>query len=455
MGTPAPPPVRPTRRQDPVDRVWDLASSPRLVAGLALALAAGWAAALLLAPAEAGPAGAGSPPGGLLGLDDPLHSWWFTLLLVMLALGVLAFAVDRLPRAVAAALRPSKRLTAPVERGLRRVRRLQAGRDAGAEAARVASAFRARGFDPETAEEGGTRYLFAERGRYTRVGEWVALAGVLWLLGVGIAGRFLEWDGSVEAEEGTTVAEVPRRVSGGLSTRQRLPFAVRLDRFRTHRGGPGAPDTFQAQVSLLAPDGREIRRGDLGPGRPLRQGGIDLDLAGWRELPGGARASLVLVDKQSGARRPVRVGRREPVQAGAVTFSVEDYTPSWRELGPAVRMRRTEDGRSTEFLVFQARPDFDALNRPDRWGLEFQGLEKGYAATLRVAWRPLTEALAAGAALVLLGLFVAFAGVHRRLWARVEPGSVVLASASRRSAPGLERTLDDIGRDLGAGAAGA
>lgn len=452
MGTTAPTPAPPARRPDAVDRAWGLASSPRVVAGLALALAAGWAAALLLAPAEAGPAGAAS--GGLLGLDDPLHSWWFTLLLALLALGVLAVAVDRLPREVAAVLRPSRRLTAPVEGGLRRVRRLPAGRDSAAEAARVASAFRARGFHPETAEEGGTRYLFAERGRRARAGEWMALAGALWLLAVGIAGRFLEWDGTVEAEEGTTAAEVSRRAPGGLSARQRLPFAVRLDRLRAHRGGPGAPDAFRAQVSLLAPDGREIRTGDLGGGRPLRQAGMDLDLASWRELPGGARASLVLVDKQTGVRRPARVGRGEPLPAGPVSFSVEEYTPSWRELGPAVRMRRTEGGRSTEFLVFQARPDFDALNRPDRWGLEFQGLEKAYAATLRVAWRPLTEALAAGAALLALGLAVAASGVHRRLWARVEPGSVVLAGASRRSAPRLERMLDDIGRDLGSGAAG-
>jgi cytochrome c biogenesis protein ResB len=56
---------------------------------------------------------------------------------------------------------------------------------------------------------------------------------------------------------------------------------------------------------------------------------------------------------------------------------------------------------------------------------------------------------------LLLGLVVAFSAAHRRLWARVEPGAIVLAGASHRSSPGLERTLDEIRRDLGAPAARA
>ncbi len=458
MGTPAAPPARPTRREDLVERIWDLASSPRVAGGLALALAAGWVAALLLAPAEAAPpgaAGSGSALSAALELDDPLHSWWFTLLLVLLALSLLAFSVERLPRAASAVLRPSRRLTAPVERGLRQVRRLQAGPDTGADAGRVAAAFRARGFAPETAEEGGTWYLFAQRGRHARFGEWAALAGLLWLLGAGIAGRLIEWDGTLAAQEGATADEVSRRAAGGLSARQRLPFAVRVNRLEADRGRTGAPGAFRADVSLLGPGGREIRRQDLGGSRPLRERGIDLDLGGWREIPGGPRASLWLVDKQERGRRPVRVGRGEPFQAGPVVFSVEDYSPAYRELGPAVRVRRTENGRSTEFWVFQSRPDFDAQNRPDRWGLEFEGIEKSYAATLRVAYRPLTEALVAGAALVLLGLAVAVSAAHRRLWARVEPGAIVLAGASHRSSPATERMLDEIRRDLGAPAARA
>lgn len=446
MDTPAAPP--PARRLDLVERAWELASSPRLASGLALALAAAWAAGRLLAPAEEGSAGAGSGPGApewlgvLLDPDDPFHSWPFTLLLVMLAMSVVAIGLERLPR-TAAALRPARRLTPQVERGLRLVRRVPAGPDPAAEAMRVAAAFRARRFEPKAMEAGGTRYLFAQRGRRARVGEWMAYAGALALLGLGIAGRVVEWDGTMEVRQGEASDEVVRRAGGGLFEPRRLPFAVRLDRLDVDRREGGAP-SVRAEVSLVGAGGREIRR-TLDPGRPLRQEGYDLVQGRWRELP-DAVALLALVDRQERLRRPVRVGPRQPFQAGNTTFSVEQYSPSFQGQGPAVRVRRTEDGRSTEAWVVQGRSDLDVRDRPDRWGLEFWGLEKGYAAALRVAYRPFSEILAASAVLLLAGMAAAFSSAHRRLWARVEPGAVVLAGASHRWRRGLEKALDEIGR---------
>ena len=447
MATPAAPRARP----DLVERAFGLMSHPRSVAALAVALAAGAAAALLLGPGEE--AGAPGPLPAFLELDDPLHSWWVTLLLVMLFLCLLAFSLDRLPRQVLAVLRPSRRLTGPVERDLRGVRRLPAGTDASAEAGRVAAAFRERGFVPEASEEAGTRYLFAQRGRWARLGEWAALLGLLALLGGGVAGRLLEWDGTVELAEGATAAEVSRRAGGGLTARQPLPFAVRPDRIEI--GAPaGAPATARAEVSLLDAGGREVRREVLERGRSARQSGFDLGLAAWRELPGGAVASMVLVDKTTGARRAVRAARGQAIQLGPVAFSVEDYSPAWRDAGPAVRVRRTEAGQSSEFWVSQARPDLDARDRPDRWALEFQGLRKSYAVTLLVARRPVTEWLLAAAGLLVGGAALALSGTHRRLWARVEPGAVALAWASHRPSAAFERAVEAIRRDLGPAAGG-
>ncbi len=447
MGTPAAPRARP----DLVERAFGLLSHPRTAAALALVLAGGAVAALLLvSPDEAGAAG---PLAALLDLDDPLHSWWVTLLLAMLFVCVLAFALDRVPRQVLAALRPSRRLTGPVERGLRGVRRLPGDADAAAQADRVTTAFRQRGFAPEAVQESGARHLFAERGRYVRFGEWAALLGLLALLAAAIAGRLLDWEGTVELPEGTTVVEVARRAAGGQTARQPLPFAVRLDRVEM-AGRAGAPATARAEVTLLDAGGRELQRAVLERGGALRRDGLDLGLAAWRELPGGATAALVLVDRESGVRRTVRTGRGQPIQAGPVVFSVEEYSPAYRELGPAVRVRRTEAGQSTDFWVFQERPDFDARNRPDRWGLEFQGLRKSWVVTLRVERRPATGWLLAGAGLLLAGVALALSGTHRRLWARVEPGAVALAGSSHRQSAAFERALEAIGRDLGAAEGG-
>ncbi|HEU4381941.1 MAG TPA: cytochrome c biogenesis protein ResB [Anaeromyxobacteraceae bacterium] len=443
MASPAAPPAPPARL-DPVERAFALASDPRTAAALAAALGAAWAATRLLGPPEE----AGGPL-ALLELWDPLHSWWFTLLLSLLALCALAFALDRVPRQVLAALRPARRLTGAVERGLRRVTRLPGSADAGAEAERVAAAFRARGYAPETAGEGATHHLFAERGRYVRFGEWAALCGLVTLLAAGVVGRFLEWDGTVELAEGSSAGEVVRPVAAGVTERQPLPFALRLNRLEVG-GRRGSPASVSADLSVLGGAGGEVRRAVLQGTGSLRQEGLEVALGAWRELPGGALATLVLVDRETGVRRTVRVGRGEPIQVGAVSFAVEDYSPGSGDLGPAVRVRRSESGQSIDVWVFQQRPDLDARTRPDRWGLEFHGLRKGYAATLRVARRPVTGWLLGAAALAAAGLCAALSGTHRRLWARVEPGAVALAGSSHRPSAAFDRTLEAIGRDLGA-----
>jgi hypothetical protein len=63
-----------------VDAIWAAFSSPRFSAATGLLTGAALAA---------GAAGA---------LDDPRHAWWFALLLTLLALGLLATSIERLPR---------------------------------------------------------------------------------------------------------------------------------------------------------------------------------------------------------------------------------------------------------------------------------------------------------------------------------------------------------------------
>jgi cytochrome c biogenesis protein ResB len=172
----------------------------------------------------------------------------------------------------------------------------------------------------------------------------------------------------------------------------------------------------------------------------LLAGALARTLLGWDadpELAEGAFVGAVPARTPTGDayRRPLPfVARGEAVDAGGgVTFTVIGSTAKYAEIGPAVQVRRAEGGRTTEFWVFQARPDFDGKNRPDRFALEFQGLRPTYAATLHLAHEPGLPLVAAGALVALAAGALAAAGVHRRVWARVEPGRAVLAASSSRS----------------------
>jgi cytochrome c biogenesis protein ResB len=139
-----------------------------------------------------------------------------------------------------------------------------------------------------------------------------------------------------------------------------------------------------------------------------------------------------------------------------VRFAVVDYAPRIGESGAAARIQRTEGNARTEFWVFQAQPGFDARNRPDRYTVEFQGLRKTWVSRLRLVSDPgAVITLWLGGALATLGLLATLLGAHRRIWARVEPGAVLLAGSSHRHSARFRQQVAELASALaGAGSAG-
>lgn len=435
------------RRDDLVDRLWRFASAPRLSLALGAAVALAWAGAAVLNPSGATRAELERTLGlrvwwrayQALDLDDLLGTSGFALLVAALALSALACAIEHLPRRIRAALRPDRLLTDEVARGLPGSVRLPGGPEVGSQSARLAEDFRVRGFHPQVAAAAGDEcvYLYAERGRWSRLGAPLAALGGAMALAGGLAWRVWGWEGTVEIPVGGGASAVTvRRGSGAL--RQPLPFAVRVNDVEVPAPEDGRGRRPRTNLSLLDRDGRPLparQAVDLLPGRKLSQSGVTISQEGHREDPGGPRAEIAIVDRASRRRLTFLVARGEEVQAGEVRFAVMAYTPRHGNAGAAAQIQRTEGSARSEFWVFQAQPDFDARNRPDRYAIEFLGLRQAWLARLRIAHDAGAAAvLWTGAALVAAGLLLALLGPHRRLWARVEPGAVLLAGASHRRA---------------------
>src|SRR5438445_6264202 len=163
-------------------------------------------------------------------LYDLFHSWWFTLLLLSLALNLIACSVERLPRIYYLVRYPELRLDHVV--GLR-FRTAPAATALSAEV--VAEKLRERGYGARIAEGG----VFAEQGRYARFGVWVVHISLLLILGGGIFGRLTAFEGVAEVPQagGQVDSFVERRPDGSqfrhkLVDAQGSPFLVRCDDFR-------------------------------------------------------------------------------------------------------------------------------------------------------------------------------------------------------------------------------
>jgi len=407
-----------------------------------------------------------------LELYDLFHSWWFTLLLVSLALNLIACSVERLPRIWFMVRYPETRLDHVV--GLR-FRTAEAPTMLSAEA--VAEQLRARKYSVRAAEGG----VFAEKGRYARFGVWVVHLSLLLILGGGIMGRLTAFEGVANVPQGGGQADafIERRPDGTqfrhkLVDQDGRPFLVRCDDFRLKEFEPGRPKAFESDLRVFRklPDGsagEELARETITVNHPLRYGGLTFYQASYQQLEEGMRARVKILDKATGAEVERLAAPGEPIDAAeGLSYQLVDHQEDFSGLGPAVQVVRAEeppgsrpeagpDGRMrpsklakiTSFWVFAKKPDFDRDNREDRFAFRFERLMPFYATGLQIARDPSTPVVYAGCFLLFLGIGIAFYTSHKRVWAQLRDGKLALGGAAHRNAEAFGREFDELCEMLG------
>ncbi|MGZ6124150.1 MAG: cytochrome c biogenesis protein ResB [Myxococcales bacterium] len=389
-----------------------------------------------------------------LELYDLFHSWWFTGLLVLLALNLIACSLERLPRIWFLVRYPERRLDHVV--GLRFKAPPTAS---GKSAAEIAEALRKRGFRTEFPQEG---FVFAERGRYARFGVWVVHLSLLLILGGGVFGRLTAFEGIAQVpQNGGIISGFIQRNPDGSEFKHRLvdgdtgrPFLVQCNDFRLKEFEPGRPKAFESDLVVYEDlgsrePGKELARATITVNHPLRYGGLTFYQASYSQLDDGQRAKIALRDRITGETRSMMVAAAEPIQAAeGLTYQLVEYGADFAGLGPAVQVVRTEDGKRSSFWVFAKDPGFDARNRPDRFSISFERLSPLYATGLQIARDPSTPVVYLGCFLLFAGIGIAFYTSHKRIWAHAASGKVSLGGASHRNAEAFSREFGAIREEL-------
>ncbi len=371
-------------------------------------------------------------------LYDLFHSWWFTLMLLSLALNLIACSIERLPRIYSLVKDPERRLDRT--KGLK----LHAS---GAASADVVAELRGRGYAVEAVERDGGVDVFAERGRFSRFGVWVVHLSLLLILGGGIVGRLTAFEGTAYVPQTNgEVESFTLRTPDGSTPRKRLGFTIRCTDFRLKQFENGAPKAYESDLVLLDGEGRELKRGTINVNHPLQYAGLTIFQSSYQQLEDGPKARVVFVEPD-GTRHEMDVSAGEKVDAGeGLSYTLVDYREDYTGQGPAVQVLREEDGRrATKFWVFtKAPPGWDAKNRPDRLAIEFSGMRDLYATGLQIARDPSTPIVYAGCFFLFLGCAIAFYTSHKRIWARVTKSRVELGAAAHRNADGFRLEFEDI-----------
>src|SRR5258708_25641756 len=148
-------------------------------------------------------------------------------------------------------------------------------------------------------------------------------------------------------------------------------------------------------------------------------------------------AKLRITDRATGKSRDLMVSAGEKIDAAeGLSYQPTDYNADFAGLGPALQLVRTEDGKSGSFWVFAKDAGFDRRNRDDRFSFAFERLAPLYATGLQIARDTRTPVVYTGRILLFVGLGIAFYTSHKRIWAPVAGGKLVLGGPCCRHADG-------------------
>ena len=385
----------------------------------------------------------------ILGLLDMYHARWFYFLLALLSLNLSVCSLKRfrsilkffgqpeirLDEGQWKAISPSRKVSHPVlpEKSLIQVQETLS-----------------RIFGQSLVLKADKSYhLFAEKGKFSRLGFYFIHLSILVILLGALIGFFFGFNGYVNIAEGETADQAVSRT--GQKTRS-LGFKVKLDKFNVSFYSSGAPQEFKSTVTILEGD-RKVLTEPIRVNHPLTYQGISFYQSSYG-LASVEKVVLTIQDRVSGKETtvPAQIGTRTEIPGTSGTFALTRFISDLRGGGPAFQVVLSEPDRRMEtFWILQYHPEIDA-SRPGRYFFRVKEIEPQYYSGLQVTKDPGVWVVWIGCFLMMVGFYLAFFMAHRRVWVRLtekKGGTLVeIAGSSHRDRFEFEKELEKIEQAL-------
>ena len=137
-----------------------------------------------------------------LGITHMYHSWWFVLLLLTLSANIAICTFERLPRVIHMVRKKQEPLTDATIKNMALRKEIKVKGDIEAAAQRAQGAVKAMGYSPNEHRADGEIQYFAEKGKFSRLGVYIAHLSVLLIFAGALIGTFWGYKGYVQINEG-------------------------------------------------------------------------------------------------------------------------------------------------------------------------------------------------------------------------------------------------------------
>ena len=396
-----------------------------------------------------------------LGFTDMFRSWWFMAFLAIFAANLIVCSIDRLPKIWKVVREPVKPVTPERLKALSIKREIILKEKVDKASEHAGAVLKKYGFTAALRKEEHGVQLYAEKGRYTRLGLYVTHLSVLLILSGALIGMLFGFNASLNLPEGTS--SVMAYKSGGLQIP--LGFEIRCDNFNvSFYDNSDTPKSYKSVLTILE-NGREVKKKMIDVNNPLHYKGITFYQASYGFIPNRDSIFQFTVTSNNGTKEDVNVKFGEPftLPGGSVTGKVVDFSPAIAldESGkpytyakmmnnPAAFVEFSENGaiKYRQWIL---------LRLPQTWKVadgivEFKHLWGAQYTGLQVREDPGVWVVYLGCMIMALGLYTSFFTGHSRVWIWVQDekggAKVVIAASVNKNKISFEQKIDRITEGL-------
>jgi len=381
-------------------------------------------------------------------LFDMYHSWWFSIILLLLVINLITCSAHRLPGILSQISRESGELEDKMLKTLPYVEKMQISNPTRKEED-IQSSLKKWVKTWRRIETEKAVTLFSEKGRYSRLGVPITHLSILIILIGGIVGSLYGFKGQVNILEGDTVEQIFLRTKDGEIPKP-IDFSVRCDDFNiTYYNLPGRKEKhvkeYTSVVSILE-NGKEVLKKTVQVNHPLHYKGLAFYQSNY-----GAIHDVTLGIQWKGKKEKtsfkVLEGNTVPVPNTNDSIRVLQYAHELHNFGEGVQVVLFKPNQEPRpFWLIKAFPKFDE-QRKDEFILTFEGFTEKEYTGLSVTKDPGVWVVWVGCGLMIFGFLVSFFFSHQRVWIRIPKspgGEIVLAGSANKNRVGFEKTFGEL-----------
>ncbi len=354
-------------------------------------------------------------------LDDMYNAWWFLALIIILCVNIVVCSIERLSTTWKIIFPKKIKFNPQRFRKQKNLETFTMKKDSETISA-TCETFLSKTIGKVIKEETSeSTIMYAEKGRWTRIGVYVVHSSILLLLIGALIGTVFGFKAFLNLDEGefsdkAFISKTREAVN--------LGFAIRCNKFEVKFYDTGAPEEFKSNLTIIE-NGKESFTEDILVNHPLRYKGINIFQASYGSAaPDSAVVDIIRLSDNNITTRSIKIGEEINLPEDQGLFKLEGFLPHFdfrgHNLGEAFIGTIThEEGKSFQIGIPVKFPTFDKM-RKGKFAFVVKDFENKYYTGLQITKDPGVWYVYTGFILMIIGCWITFFMSHDSYFIEIE-----------------------------------